>query len=53
MRASNNEKIRAKLKKDIQLFLDRGGVIQKIPAGAQKKVIKVDFVTQKRQETGV
>ena len=53
MRASNNEKIRAKLKKDIAEYLARGGVIQQIPRGAQKKVIKVDFVTQKKKELNV
>ena len=53
MHQSYNDKVRKKLEKDIKEYLARGGTIKKIPAGEQKKVIKVDFVSQKRQETGV
>ena len=50
MRATDNDNLRKKIKKDIAEYLARGGVIQQIPRGAQKKVIKVDFVTQKKKE---
>lgn len=53
MRATDTDKLRKKIKKDIAEYLARGGVIQQIPRGAQKKVIKVDFVTQKKKELNV
>ena len=53
MRATDTDKLRKKIKKDIAEYLARGGVIRQIPRGAQQKVIKVDFVTQKKKELNV
>ena len=53
MRPTKKDNLRVKIKRDIAEYLARGGVIRQIPRGAQKKVIKVDFVTQKKKELNV